>query len=298
MPNALTIRSYTQDDLATLATLQRERPPSPDEVADTERTLAQTNLAPERDCALSFDGATPVGYAYLTHEPSIARGVLDYGVAPERDDPHVEGALIAEAAARARSAGLTIVHIDVPESNEARRALLTQLGWTHVRTHLHLRRDNTPPADVPLRDGLTTRPARREDAPAIARIQNAAFTGSWGYAPNTAEEVEYRVFDLPSLRPDPVVILEERGEPIAYCWNHRESEDAPGIVGMVGVLPERQSGGLGRIVTRAGIAQLIELGAPRLEITVDSENPPAIRVYESLGFTLDWHSLWYQLATA
>ena len=67
---------------------------------------------------------------------------------------------------------------------------------------------------------------------------------------------------------------------------------------MVGVLPERQSGGLGRIVTRAGIAQLIELGAPALEITVDSENPPAIRVYESLGFTLDWRSFWYQLATA
>ncbi len=296
MPNPPTIRSYTPADLETLAALRLGHAPSPAEAAALGRWLAQPNIDPGRDCMLAFDDdGVPAGFACLIREPAIGRGVLEMRGGNQHRGGGAGDALLRETSERARAAGLGVLQLDAPESHEAQRNALVERGWTHVRTHLHLRREGTERADAPAPDGMTLRLAGPADAPAVTDVQNAAFTGSWGYAPNTPEEIAYRIFELPDLRPDPVVLLEEDGVLVGYCWCHRESEDAPGIVGMVGVLPDRQGRGLGRAVTAAGMDALLELGSPGLEITVDSENPPAIRVYEGLGFVLDWRSFWYEL---
>jgi mycothiol synthase len=64
----------------------------------------------------------------------------------------------------------------------------------------------------------------------------------------------------------------------------------------VGVLPDQQGKGLGKLATAAGIDHLISMGATPVEITVDSDNAPAIHVYESVGFRLDHRSVWYERA--
>ena len=290
----LALRSYTHDDLSTLAALKRGRSPSPAEVGALARELAQPNLRPERDCILAFDGDAPAGYAYLTHEPAIGRAVLDIMGSGKHTGGGAGDALLAEVASRAKDAGLAILHVDVPEADEPRRRAFADRGWRHVRTHLHLVRNSPEPVGVPIPKGMTLRMADRAAAAAVTDLQNAAFSGSWGYAPNTPDEIEYRIFDLPALSPDPVVLLEESGLLVGYCWCHRETSPGPGVVGMVGVLPHRQGEGLGRAVTAAGVDALLGLGAAPLEITVDSENPPAIHVYESVGFALAWRSLWYE----
>lgn len=290
-----TLRSYTPADLEALAFLQKGRAPSPAEVEGFARDFGQPNLAPERDCVLAFEGERPVGYAYLTHEPALRRGVLELVAGGEHRGGGVGDALLEETMARARSAGLSVLHVDVPEADEGRRRAYSERGWRHVRTHLHLTRTSDARANAPIPAGMSVRLAERRDAQAITDLQNAAFTGSWGYAPNTMAEIEYRVFDQPMLRPDPVALLEEAGRVVGYCWGHREVEPGPGVVGMVGVLAARQGKGLGRAITGAGIDALFDLGASPLEITVDSENPPAIRVYEGLGFVLAWRSFWYEL---
>ena len=240
------------------------------------------------------DDGSPAGFACLIREPAIGRGVLEVNGSNQHRGGGAGDALLREVYERGRAAGLDVLQVDVAESEEARREAFAKRGWVHVRTHLHLRREGTERANAPVPDGMTLRLAGPADAPAVTDVQNTAFTGSWGYAPNTSEEIAYRIFELPELRPDPVVLLEEDGALVGYCWCHREAEDAPGIVGMVGVLPGRQGQGLGRAVTGAGMDALLDLGSPGLEITVDSENPPAIRVYESLGFVLDWRSFWYE----
>ena len=296
MPNPPTIRSYTPDDLETLAALRVGHPPSPVEAAALARWLAQPNIDGGRDCMLAFnDDGTPGGFACLIREPAIARGVVEMNGSNQHRGGGAGDALLREVYERGRAAGLDVLQVDVPESDEGRRKAFAERGWAHIRTHLHLRREGTERTNVPVPDGMTLRQAEPADAPAVTNVQNTAFTGSWGYAPNTPEEVAYRIFELPDLRPDPVVLLEEGNTLVGYCWCHREAEDGPGIVGMVGVLPGRQGKGLGRAVTSAGMDALLELGSLSLEITVDSENPPAIRVYESLGFVLDWRSFWYEL---
>lgn len=286
--NETTFRSFEWGDIPTLASLQQANGDN------VERWLRQPNLQPERDCILAYAGDKPVGYAYLMTETAISRGVLISGTA-EGAGTSVARALLGEAAAAARALGLGVLQVDVPEADSVARLLCEESTMRRIRTHHHMRRNENESIDVAMTAGAATRLASKDDVAAVTELQNAAFTGSWGYAPNTEEEIRYRIFDLPSVAPDPVVLLEIDGNLMAYCWNHSESPTSPGIVGMVGVWPDQQGKGYGKMVTGAGINHLLRMGARPVEITVDSENSPAIRVYENVGFSLDWRSFWYEM---
>lgn len=298
MTNPVSIRSYAPSDLETLAALRLGRSPSAGDAVALARWLGQPNIDPERDCMLAFDAAgAPAGYAILTREPAIRRGVLEIQGSGAHRGGGAGDALLREAAERALAAGLDRLHVDVPEEDEARRDAFAARGWTQVRAHLHLRRPPSPPAPAILPLGTTLRHAETTaDAEAVAALQNAAFAGSWGYAPNTPEEIAYRIFEIPDV-PDHVAMIEDAGskELIAYAWGHRPTADRPAVIGMVGVAPDRQGQGLGRIVTGFSVNALADSGAGSIEITVDSENPAAIWVYESLGFALDHLSFWQEL---
>ncbi len=290
-----TVRRFAWDDVPLLAASEAAHGTAtsaapPDAVERMRRWLAQPGMRPERDCFVAVDDGPPAGYAYLVAEQPIRRGVLAFEAAQAGWAP-----LLEAAAVDARSLGLAVVQVDVAESDDALRGFLGSAGLVHVRTHLHLRRDATNAIDAPLPTGAAIRPAKRADAAALTDLQNAAFTGSWGYAPNTTDEIAYRVFELPDDPPDHVLLLEEGGRLLAYCWTHREHAGARGVIGMVGTTPGEQSRGLGRVVTAAGVDHLVGVGATPIDITVDAENPPALRLYERLAFTVRWRSLWYEL---
>jgi mycothiol synthase len=284
----ITIRSFdwsgAQSDVAMLATLQHV------DESEIGRWLKQPNLTPDQECVFAQVGGKTVGFGYLIVEQALSRGVL----IAEAEESGVLSALIVDAAGRAQEAGLSTLQIDVPESNQQRRQVCEADGMSIARTHHHLIRPGTEPTGATLPPGTVIRLATRADVSTVTAIQNAAFTGSWGYAPNSEDEIEYRIFELPSLAPDPVVIVNVDGQDVGYCWTHQERADAPGIVGMVGVLPDQQGKGLGKLATAAGIDHLMSIGATPVEITVDSENGPAIHVYESLGFRVNNRSVWYQ----
>ncbi len=213
-------------------------------------------------------------------------------------DRGIERRLLDAAIAHARDLRFEVIDVDVGEADVAQRNLLSEAGLSHVRTHVHLRRDSAEPADGTMPDREFVKIATRDDVVRLTDIQNAAFTGSWGYCPNIPEEIEYRVFDLPQDGPDVVLLLYRAASLVAYCWTHSEAPGEPGVVGMVGVEPSLQGQGIGRAATAAGINHLVETGATPIDVTVDSQNTPAVRLYESLGFELQWKSLWYELRLA
>lgn len=282
----INIRAFKWSDTALLATLQHA------EESDVYRWLKQSNLIPEQECVFAEIGDEPVGFGYLIAEQTLSRGVLIADAA----NPAVMAALIADSGNRAQNLGLSLIQMDVPESDLQRRELCKAAGMSLVRTHLHLLRPGNEPTNTRLPFGTTTRLATRADVSTITDIQNKAFIGSWGYAPNSAEEVSYRIFELPAMAPDPVIIISVDSEDLGYCWAHQEHADTPSIIGMVGVLPSQQGKGLGKLATAAGIDHLLNAGAAAVEITVDSENGPAIQVYETVGFRLNWRSMWYERA--
>jgi mycothiol synthase len=287
-PSHIVIRAFEPADVGALAALQHA------EEADVRRWLGQPNLVPGRDCVLALVDGKPVGYGYLVAEPVLSRGVLLAGAVDDASD--VLNALLASATERARGLDLGVLQVDLPETESASRARLAAAGFTVVRSHRHLRRTTVAPTGAALPAGAVVRLAGRADMQTLTDVQNAAFTGSWGYSPNTVEEIEYRVFELPTNAPDPVVLIEVGNDVLGYCWAHQERPGDPGIIDMVGVPPNRQGEGLGKAVTAAGIDELVRMGAVPIEITVDSENGPAGHVYESLGFVETWRSVWYELA--
>jgi mycothiol synthase len=282
----ITIRPFQWADVPLLAQLQHA------DAADVGRWLKQSNLTPERECVFAEVGGKAVGFGYLIVEPAVGRGVL----IAEAPNAGVLRVLVDDAAMRARAQKLAVLQLDLPESDEERRKVCDDAGMSVIRTHLHLLRPGAEATGIAMPRGTTTRLATEADVGVVTAIQNAAFTGSWGYAPNTEEEIAYRIFELPSMAPDPVVIVSVDGVDQGYCWAHRERPDAPGMVDMVGVRPDQQGKGLGKLATAAGIDHLVSIGATPVEITVDSENGPAIHVYESVGFRLDRRSIWYELA--
>ncbi|GAB3206821.1 mycothiol synthase [Marinactinospora thermotolerans] len=90
-------------------------------------------------------------------------------------------------------------------------------------------------------------------------------------------------------------VAEDRasGRIAGYHWTKVHADgagltdgEAVGEVYVVGVDPDWQGTGLGRALTLAGLRHLRDRGLPWVLLYVDEENRPAVRLYESLGFTL------------
>lgn len=70
----------------------------------------------------------------------------------------------------------------------------------------------------------------------------------------------------------------------------------PGVLQTVQVAPEHQHRGLGRALTVAALHVLAQQGYATVELTVDTANDRAVRLYESLGFTRRRRDLTFERA--
>ena len=125
----------------------------------------------------------------------------------------------------------------------------------------------------------------RGEAFGVTNLHNACFIGSWGFSPNTVEEIAGRTaVDAERNGFPPVVVLEDVEEGLLSGYNWITMDERDGRVEMVGVHPSMRGRRLGWAIFNAGIERLIEHGATTLSLDVDSENPPARRIYESAGY--------------
>ena len=64
---------------------------------------------------------------------------------------------------------------------------------------------------------------------------------------------------------------------------------------MTGVSPSYRGIGLGQVVLSEGMRHLSDQkGARRIELSVDSENRPALLIYQSAGFQIASETIWYE----
>ncbi len=294
MVNSLSLSAFTPDQLQIFARIKYGKTASKEELNDLNRYLGQPNILLERDCFFVLDESAPVGYMILIKEEELSRCILEYGVIDSPKKIEITHFLLRESIRLTQSSNLKVTHIDVPDSGYFLNDLHISPFWQHARTHLHLTSLFLQPISVELNKNLNIRIAARSDVASITSLQNRAFYGSWGYCPNVEMEIEYRIFDLPREVPDTVLILEQNNLDVGYCWTHVDPDKNIGHIGMVGVLPGHQGKGFGKLLTSIGVNYLRDFSLDSIEITVDSQNFPAIHVYESVGFKLSWRSFWYQ----
>lgn len=254
----------------------------------------QTRVHVHRGTALAVLVAgpdeAPDGVAVLAPEGGGA--VLELVVRPEARRRGVARALAEEAAVVVRQRGLedavsVWAHGMLPGAAE----LAAAHGLAPVR---ELRRMT---ADAAALAGLTAPEAPEgvrlrsyspgtDDAAWLA-LNAAAFADHPEQGSLTQADLEDRRgedwFDAAGF------LLAEReadGELLGYHWTKVEGDGTAGEVYAVGVSPDAQGMGLGRVLTVAGLVHMRDGGADRVDLYVDADNTAAVALYEKLGFVL------------
>ena len=264
---------------------------------DDEATLLATLVSPRLDpdlgrWSIAYVDDVAVGYALVEPELNIGRVLVGLAVPNLRVD--VLRALLADGLGRAKlipDAPDFEVHVAVRDTeSDLIVDVVSEAGFEVVRTVLKMRVDV---ADVQLPEPfaspeLNIRNADMTDAAEVAAVtdlHNACFVGSWGFSPNTVEEISDRTAaDKDRNGFSPIVVLERASNGELYGYNWITLSDGAGRVEMVGVHPSMRGKRLGWTIFNAGVERLIAHGATELVLDVDSENPPARRIYESAGY--------------
>ncbi len=203
-------------------------------------------------------------------------------------------------------------HGDLPAASR----LATSAGFERIRSLWQMRRSLQAPFERPMfAMGITLRtfvPGR--DEPAWIELNRRAFAhhpeqGAW-----TREDLDQREQES-WFDPDGFFLAERDGRLAGFHWTkihgaqaaggpgggqaaggpcggHERDQsggahghEAIGEVYVVGVDPAERGTGLGRALTLAGLRYLRSRGLFQVMLYVDASNTPAIRLYESLGFT-------------
>jgi mycothiol synthase len=186
---------------------------------------------------------------------------------------------------RAAAAGATLrwwVHGVAPRHE----ALAEAVGLTPVRSLFQMR-CALPPSETTEVATRAFRPG--EDDEAWLAVNNRAFSwhpeqGGW-----TAEDLAGRMAE-PWFDPEGFLLHEEDGRLIGFCWTKvhpaTDADPALGEIYVIAVDPEVVGRGLGRAMTLAGLQHLAATGLEVGMLYVESDNAPAVGLYEALGFTI------------
>ncbi len=256
--------------------------------------LGQPDLDPTVHCLVLEDAGEIKGLALVFREFPIGRSIIEIMTAPELADSPDEVELVRRALALAEAAKLTVAHVCVmPDSG--RDKVLEQVGFTKVRTYLDMlwNEDQLPNLELP--QGFSVRSFQKGDTPLLTRVQNDAFTGSWGFCPNTENQIEYRT-QMPNTSHAGIVFMFEGDNPAGYCWTVLVPGDngIRGIIGMIGVVPDYRGKGVSRHILHAGMKHLRSIGLAEIGLEVDGNNDPAVGLYKSVGFKVMGERHWFE----
>ncbi|MFH1952956.1 MAG: GNAT family N-acetyltransferase [Pseudomonadota bacterium] len=309
MTDFFTIRNYRPGDFRGYAQLHVEA-----EQFDrsgryiSSRALAEClgrpNYSPEKDLFIVETDRKITGYIGLTPELGIGRVLLDCLVHPRYRRKGMATKLFPCAMQRAKELGAKLTQVSIPETNVAAKSLVSSLGFKFIRRFLELKLDfyNIRLPDVK-HGACIIRELQSGEENKLTEIQNRSFLGTWGFNPNTTEEILYRI-NLSGCAPEDVIMAYEGDKPIGYCWTKVRPEEnaagreAGGQIHMMGVDPDYQEKGIGKEILLTGLAHLRSKGIEVVELTVDSENQAARSLYGSVGFEVCSTTEWYEKAVS
>jgi len=300
------IRNYRPGDYGALVHLaaemgKGERTSGSTQSQDLIETLGRPHHSPESNLFVAEKAGDIIGCTDLTVELSIERVVLSCLVHPEYRGRGCAAKLMDRAIGRARELKVGRVHVNIPEDNLGARKLLAKMGFRCVRHFLELELDLSWPQGPMGGVSPRCRHLKIGEEDTLVHIQNRSFADTWGFNPNTVEEIAYRLC-LPNRGPEDVILAYDGDAVVGYCWTRiyagrdKVRRDDKGRIYMLGVDPDHRGKGIGKEVLLAGLSYLRSKGLGIIELTVDSKNEPALALYRSAGFQARMRSLWYEKA--
>ena len=216
------------------------------------------------------------------------------------------GELVVHPAYRRRGVGLALTRALVAEAGDrplrlwahgdlpAAARLAAAAGFVRTRSLWQMRRSLQTDIDEPrLAEGLSIRTmVVGKDEDAWTELNRRAFAGHPEQGAWTRSDLELREQE-PWFDPAGFFLAERDGRMVGFHWTKIHGAEEPGQVVhepigevyVVGVDPNQQGSGLGRALTLVGLRYLRSRGLLQVMLYVDETNTPAIRLYQSLGFT-------------
>jgi mycothiol synthase len=300
-----TIRNYFPDDFDKYLQLHVESEqlePSGRFISaqGLEDHLGRPGFAPQKDLFVAEFNATLVGYLSVTLEPGIQRALLEGIVHPRHRRKGIATKLFASSIQRVKASGVRAVQISVLENNAAAKNFLTKLECQLIRNFFEMKLDiHNTRLPAARRDAITSRRLKQEEENLLTEIQNRCFSGTWGFNPNTTEEITCRL-NMQGRSPDNVILTFLEDRLAGYCWTlinteeNAKREKKKGLIHMLGVDPDYRNQEIGKAVLLNGLEDLKGKGVDIVELTVDSQNPAACSLYESVGFEIFARTEWYE----
>ena len=256
-------------------------------VDDVTVAYAGTRLAPDVHVAGTADCAARVDLAFDRRHPAAQpalRAALDdarehaaragsTGVCDERPvEAWLRGATAADLATAA-DAGFRV--------QRRLHVLGTALDATLDATlGAALGEEDTVPDGLRLR---TFDPDAAADDDAVVALLAAAYPERHFW--HGSDFAALRASDW--FRADDLLMLESEDGLLGIHWMKRRG-DGVGEVYNLALAPEAQGRGLGGLLLDAGLAHLTDIGIHEVILWVDAENPPALALYRTRGFTPRW----------
>lgn len=263
-------------------------------IDDVPVAYAGTRLAPDvhvggtADCAarvdLAFDRRHPAAQQALraalddAREHAVRAGSTD--VCDERPvEAWLRGATDADLATAA-DAGFRVqrrLHVLGTALGATANAIAATTGSSSGRA---MSAAGTVPDGLRLR---TFDPDAAADADAVVALLAAAYPERHFW--HGSDFAALRASDW--FRADDLLMLESEDGLLGIHWMKRRG-DGVGEVYNLALAPEAQGRGLGGLLLDAGFSHLTDAGIHEVILWVDAENPPALALYRTRGFTPRW----------
>jgi mycothiol synthase len=233
----------------------------------------------------------PVGYAQVSLGENASAGhrswALEVVVDPHHRTPGntVAQDLVHGAIDLIASEGGGHLHLWVSQPAPYHERMAEAVGLSPGRALYQMRR-SLPAAE---HAGIETRPFRPgQDEADWLEVNNRAFR--WhpeqgGWTPETLRARQAQ----PWFDPQGFLLYYQDQRLAGFCWTkvHHDHAGALGEIYVIAVDPDFANQGLGRQLTLAGLDYLTAKGLPEAMLYVDATNVPALKLYISLGFTVN-----------
>ena len=262
--------------------------------------LGRPNVAPETDIFVAELSGKLVGCLNITLEPGIQRALFDGLVHPLYRRKGIATELITSGLRHVVQSGIPSAQVSVLETSASAKGLLNHLGFTFIRHFLEMRLAISDVQLPPAQQGAaSSRKLKRGEEYLLTEIQNRCFAGTWGFNPNTEEEITYRL-NMHGRSPDDVILNYMEDRLVGYCWTiidakeNKKTDKSKGLIHMLGVDPHYRQQEIGRTILLNGLEDLKARGVDIVELTVDGENKAACSLYMSVGFEVYARLEWYE----
>ncbi|HEY9721308.1 MAG TPA: GNAT family N-acetyltransferase [Oscillatoriaceae cyanobacterium] len=240
------------------------------------------------------DGRTLGFYHLYTDENQLARGRVNLDAIHVHPDARGKGAgaaLLESACDTAKGWKGGYVSTAIPEGDTGSLAFLERHGFSIARIFFKMRLSELKAAPEPvIPEGLHLRPyTPGSDEDAFVQVFNTCFEGHWDFTPLTPQEAA-AWNRRPSFNPKGCFLLFDGPRLIGFTTilfdpeRAAQTGEAVARIFEMGVLPEYRRRGLGYQLLLVGVRYARERGFQAIDLVTDSQNAPAVEMYEKLGF--------------